>query len=50
MRYRWDPPYPASTHRFGPDDGWIMLTIALVFAYVAISPGRRPDKQELLLP
>ncbi len=21
MRYRWDPPYPASTHRTGPDDG-----------------------------
>jgi hypothetical protein len=21
MRYRWDPPYPASTHRSGPDDG-----------------------------
>ncbi len=21
MRYRWDPPYPASAHRTGPDDG-----------------------------
>jgi hypothetical protein len=33
--------------RFGPDNGWIMLTIGLVFLYVAFAPGRRPADSEL---
>jgi hypothetical protein len=33
--------------RFGPDDGLIMLTIGLVVLYIALAPGRRPDKEEL---
>jgi hypothetical protein len=33
--------------RFGPDDGLIMLTIGLVYLYVAIAPGRRPTPDEL---
>jgi hypothetical protein len=33
--------------RFGPDDGLIMLTIGMVFLYVAIAPGRRPPANEL---
>jgi hypothetical protein len=34
--------------RFGPDDGWIMVTIGLVILYMAIAPGRRPSSEELL--
>jgi hypothetical protein len=33
--------------RFGPDDGWIMLLIGLVFLYVALAPGKRPAADEL---
>jgi hypothetical protein len=36
--------------RFHPDDGWIMLTIGLVFLYVAVIPARRAPRQELLPP
>jgi hypothetical protein len=36
--------------RFHPDDGWIMLTIGLIFLYIAVAPGRRPNRQELLEP
>jgi len=33
--------------RFHPDDGWIMIMIGLIFLYVALTPGRRPPRQEL---
>ncbi|MGA2231130.1 MAG: hypothetical protein ABSH22_09560 [Tepidisphaeraceae bacterium] len=36
--------------RFGPDDGWIMLVIGLVILYIALAPGRRPSRGELLPP
>jgi hypothetical protein len=36
--------------RFQPDNGWIMLTIGAIFLYVALSPGRRPDAQEIVPP
>jgi hypothetical protein len=36
--------------RFGPDDGWIVLTIGLVILYVAVVPGKRPSQEELLTP
>jgi hypothetical protein len=33
--------------RFHPDDGWVMLTIAAVFLYIALAPARRPGREEL---
>jgi hypothetical protein len=36
--------------RFGPDDGWIVLTIGLVILYTAVVPGKRPSPEELLSP
>jgi hypothetical protein len=35
--------------RFGPDDGWILLTIGLIILYIAVAPGKRPPKEELAL-
>jgi len=37
------------TTKFGPDDGLITLTVALVVLYVALAPGKRPNREELSL-
>jgi hypothetical protein len=42
------PALHAMMTRFAPDDGWITLGIGVIFLYVALVPGRRPARNELL--
>jgi hypothetical protein len=36
--------------RFQPDDGWIMIAIGAFFLLIALTPAKRPAKEELAWP